>query len=126
LIFKLGKKLAFPSAELAEAEGILAVGGDLSVERLMLAYRSGIFPWYSEDEPILWWSPDPRFILYPDKFKVSNASKVGLVALIRQLQKEDCKVVDCQVVTEHLRSFGAEEISRKDYLKLVASFALTL
>ena len=56
-------------------EGILAIGGDLSVERLLLAYKSGIFPWFEEEEPILWWSPDPRFVLFPEKQKVSKSMR---------------------------------------------------
>ncbi|NLR80033.1 leucyl/phenylalanyl-tRNA--protein transferase [Chitinophaga eiseniae] len=73
-IFRLNKKLIFPPVQLAEPDGLLAVGGDLSVERLLLAYRSGIFPWYDEP-PILWWSPDPRFVLFPDELKVSASMK---------------------------------------------------
>jgi leucyl/phenylalanyl-tRNA--protein transferase len=61
--------------EEADRHGILAVGGDLSPERLLLAYQSGIFPWYSADEPIIWWSPNPRFVLYPHKLKVSKSMK---------------------------------------------------
>lgn len=65
----------FPPADmaLAEPDGLLAAGGDLSVERLIKAYRHGIFPWYSEGEPILWWSPDPRFVIRPDALKVSRS-----------------------------------------------------
>ena len=58
---------------MATEEGIIALGGDLSVERLLLAYRSGIFPWYSEGEPIVWWSPDPRFVLFPEKLRVTKS-----------------------------------------------------
>lgn len=72
-IFRLRRELVFPRPELAEPEGLLAVGGDLSVERLLLAYRSGIFPWYGEGQPILWWSPDPRMVLFPDKLRVSES-----------------------------------------------------
>jgi len=61
------------SAALQEPNGLLAVGGDLSPERLLEAYRRGIFPWYSPGEPILWWSPDPRMVLFPDEFKVSRS-----------------------------------------------------
>jgi len=61
----LDRRLWFPPTTYASSEGLLAVGGDLSVERLLLAYRSGIFPWFNEDSPILWWSPDPRFVLFP-------------------------------------------------------------
>jgi len=71
-VFQLTEKLVFPAPELAEEDGLLAVGGDLSVERLLLAYRMGIFPWYSADYPILWWSPSPRLILEPAWFKISK------------------------------------------------------
>lgn len=56
-------------------DGLLAAGGDLGVDRLLLAYRSGIFPWYNEEDPPLWWSPDPRFVLFPDELKVSKSMK---------------------------------------------------
>jgi leucyl/phenylalanyl-tRNA---protein transferase len=72
-IFRLTEKIIFPDPELADREGILAVGGDLSPERLALAYCNGIFPWYTEGEPIIWWSPDPRFILYPKDIKISKS-----------------------------------------------------
>jgi len=70
----------FPDARLALAEpdGLLAVGGDLSPERLLDAYRNGIFPWYSEGQPILWWSPDPRTVLYPEQPKVSRSLRKTL------------------------------------------------
>src|SRR5450432_3540406 len=71
-IFALDKELVFPPVDQAEPDGLLAIGGDLSTERLLLAYRQGIFPWY-EGEHILWWSPDPRFVLFPDKLKVSKS-----------------------------------------------------
>lgn len=71
----LNKNIAFPEITSASPEGVLAIGGDLSVERLLLAYKSGIFPWFSEDEPIIWWSPDPRFVLFPEKLKVSKSMK---------------------------------------------------
>ncbi|MFY0254860.1 leucyl/phenylalanyl-tRNA--protein transferase [Chitinophaga sp. 30R24] len=74
-VFQLNKHLVFPPVELSEPDGLLAVGGDLSVERLVLAYRSGIFPWYDNESPILWWSPDPRFVLFPDQLKVSASMK---------------------------------------------------
>lgn len=71
-IYRLTKKIVFPPPELAEDDGLLAVGGDLSLERLLMAYSMGIFPWYSDGEPILWWSPDPRLILIPAELKVSH------------------------------------------------------
>ncbi|MCC6287026.1 MAG: leucyl/phenylalanyl-tRNA--protein transferase [Chitinophagaceae bacterium] len=71
-VFALKNELIFPPVQLAEPDGLLAMGGDLSAERLLLAYRSGIFPWYEGDVP-LWWSPDPRFVLFPDELKVSRS-----------------------------------------------------
>jgi leucyl/phenylalanyl-tRNA---protein transferase len=72
-VFRLSSNLTFPPPHLAIAEGLLAVGGDLSVERLVLAYSQGIFPWYAEEDPILWWSPDPRLVLYPAELHVSRS-----------------------------------------------------
>ncbi len=74
----LTDKLWFPNPEEANADGLLAIGGDLSMERLLLAYNSGIFPWFEEDQPILWWSPDPRMVLFPEKFKVSKSLRKTL------------------------------------------------
>lgn len=71
----LNSEIKFPPVSLASKEGILAIGGDLSTERLILAYKSGIFPWFDNEEPILWWSPDPRFVLFPDQLKVSKSMK---------------------------------------------------
>jgi leucyl/phenylalanyl-tRNA--protein transferase len=201
----LNEDIIFPKVHLADNDGLLAIGGDLSSERLILAYKNGIFPWFSEGEPILWWSPNPRFVLFPDKLKVSksmkqvlrksefvvtinqdfkkvinacaktkrggehgtwitqamidayinlhhlgfatsvevwlhneligglygvdlgngvfcgesmfsttsNASKVGFITFI---QNTNYKLIDCQVYTEHLESFGAEEIERDEFL----------
>ena len=64
-VFRLPRDPIFPDPELAEADGLVAVGGDLSPDRLLRAYADGIFPWYSEETPILWWSPDPRMVLLP-------------------------------------------------------------
>lgn len=72
-VFQLDEQLVFPDPQLANNEGLLAIDGDLSVERLVLAYSNGIFPWYEEDSPILWWSPDPRLIMYPNDLKVSKS-----------------------------------------------------
>lgn len=69
----LTDEIFFPPPELAEEDGLLAVGGDLSQERLLKAYSMGIFPWYSEDSPILWWSPDPRLVLFPSELNVSRS-----------------------------------------------------
>lgn len=69
------QSLEFPAPELATPEGILAVGGDLSPARLLEAYAGGIFPWFNEGDPILWWSPDPRFVLFPDELVVSKSMR---------------------------------------------------
>jgi leucyl/phenylalanyl-tRNA--protein transferase len=205
----LSNKIEFPPLEMATKEGLLAIGGDLSPERLILAYRSGIFPWYSRDQPILWWSPDPRFVLFPEKLKiskslkkelrkncfsvtwnkafdqvikacsevsrpdqpgtwitqdmiqayielhklglaisvevwendilvgglygidlgnnifcgesmfskVSNASKVGFINFI---QSTDYHLIDCQVFTDHMARFGAEELPRDEFIKIIS------
>lgn len=206
-VFRLPDQMIFPDPELSRRDGLLAVGGDLSPERLVLAYRMGIFPWYADGEPILWWSPDPRLVLYPDELHVSrslekilkqgryhvtldrdfaaviaacaesprenqpgtwitgdmkaaycrlheagvahsvevwqegelagglygvslgkcffgesmftrraNASKIGLVTLVRLLRHWSFRLIDCQVTTGHLVRLGAREISRKRFL----------
>ncbi len=203
----LTEKLEFPPVESASAEGLLAVGGDLDPDRLVLAYRNGIFPWFNEDSLILWWSPDPRMVLFPSKIRISksmnkiirekrfnitinqcfdqvlsacaqisrkgqegtwitpamknayktlhkrgmatsyevwegkqlvgglygvdlghvfcgesmfsrvdNASKFALICLARDLLLRDYQMIDCQVYTDHLKSMGAEEISREEYV----------
>jgi len=71
-VFQLSDTLLFPPPALAREDGLLAVGGDLSVPRLLLAYQHGIFPWYSPGEPILWWSPDPRLVLFPAEFHLAK------------------------------------------------------
>jgi leucyl/phenylalanyl-tRNA--protein transferase len=215
-VFQLSDDLVFPSPDLADDNGLLAVGGDLSKARLLLAYSKGIFPWYSEGDPILWWSPDPRMILVPAKFKCSrslkqkikkggyhvtmdsafesvimhcasvhnksdgatwitdemmeayiqlhksgvahsvetwfddklvgglygvslgsaffgesmfaeksDASKVAFVFLIQQLQKWEFTLIDCQITTAHLKTFGAHEVSRHKFMTLLES-ALTV
>lgn len=201
---------ALPPAETANKEGLLAVGGELSVGRLIDAYHQGIFPWYEDSQPVLWWSPDPRMVLFPENLrisrsmkqllkrdtfrvsfnasfgeviencakikrpgqagswiteemktayhqlhklniaqsvevwqqnklvgglygiylkekkifcgesmftKVSNASKYGFIKLVEKLQKEDIKLIDCQIFTPHLERLGAEEIPRAKFLK---------
>ena len=209
--FWLTSRLFFPPLEdaLVEPNGLLAAGGDLSPERMIQAYRSGIFPWFNENEPILWWSPDPRMVLFPTELKVSrslhkilkkgdyeirvdsafsevihscaaprkgqvgtwihpdmisayttlhemglahsvetwidgklkgglygisqgkvffgesmfsqidNASKISFVHLVRQLQKWNYSMIDCQMKTTHLASFGAREIPRKEFSRIL-------
>lgn len=74
-VYYLGDEPFFPPAEDSNPDGILAVGGDLFPERLFQAYTHGIFPWYSSDTPILWWSPDPRFVIYPSEVKISKSMR---------------------------------------------------
>ena len=201
----------FPNPEhaLEEPDGLLAVGGNLSPQRLLRAYRNGIFPWYSAGQPILWWSPNPRTVLFPDHIKISrslcktlkkkvfsvamdtafervlqrcgeprrhepgtwitpaisvayrrlhqlgyahsveawhggqlvgglygiaigrvfygesmfsrmsDASKVALVALCQQLQRWEFALIDCQMHTAHLHSLGAEDIPRRTFIELL-------
>lgn len=206
-MYLLSKDLVFPPVNLANEDGLLAIGGDLSAERLTLAYKSGIFPWYNQGEPIIWYSPNPRMVLFPKNLKisksmkkiirkkqfrvtfnqnfpavisncknsyregqggtwitnemqqaylnlhklglaksvevwdgnelvgglygidlghifcgesmfskVSNASKLAFIFLVQQLEKENYKLIDCQVYNEHLESLGAEEIYRAEFL----------
>jgi leucyl/phenylalanyl-tRNA--protein transferase len=72
-VYRLPREFIFPSPELAEPDGLLAIGGDLSIQRLIRAYCLGIFPWYDTNSPILWWSPDPRFVLFPEELHVSRS-----------------------------------------------------
>ncbi len=207
-MYILSDKIWFPPVEFSSPEGIVAIGGDLSVERLLLAYKSGIFPWYNEGESIIWHCPDKRMVLFPEKLKISksmrqiirkkivkvtfntcfeevlancktihrkdqggtwitsemqqaysklhelgfaksvevwlndtlvgglygidlgtvfcgesmfskksNASKVGFIYLVEKLKKENYKLLDCQLYTNHLASLGAEEITRTEFLK---------
>lgn len=83
-MYRLTDALLFPSPEQASDEGIVAVGGDLKPERVMLAYRKGIFPWFESDDFLLWWSPDPRMVLFPDKVKISKSMR----AVLRKKQFE--------------------------------------
>lgn len=209
-IFQLTEEIVFPDPELAEENGLLAIGGDLSVPRLLAAYSRGIFPWYSEGEPPLWWFTDPRLVLFPGEFKVSkrlarslrnsgfhttfnqdfdqvisycaeiriengegtwisnemqeaykalhrrgyahsvecwrddelagglygillgkvffgesmftrisNGSKAALVALVEHFKQQEIEVIDCQMTTNHLLSFGAREISGDKFRHLL-------
>ena len=78
-MYLLSKELIFPPVHLANEDGLLAIGGDLSVTRLELAYKSGIFPWYSDGEPIVWYSPDPRMVLFPSELRISKSMKQVLI-----------------------------------------------
>lgn len=98
----LTDELWFPPFEFATRDGLLAMGGDLSVDRLLLAYRSGIFPWYSEGEPILWWSPDPRMVLFPKRLKVSKS-------LLRIIQKNEFSITFNTAFADVIRKCAAIE-----------------
>ena len=74
-IYQLTDEIMFPNPEFAEEDGLLAVGGDLRWERLLLAYCNGIFPWYNDEDPILWWCPKPRFIIKPNEVRISKSMK---------------------------------------------------
>ena len=74
-MYLLDENIVFPPVRFADDSGVLAIGGDLSVDRLKLAYSSGIFPWFNEGEPIIWYSPDPRMVLFPERLKVFLKTK---------------------------------------------------
>lgn len=103
----LSDQLIFPPVTLADENGLLAFGGDLSPERLILAYRSGIFPWYNPGEPIIWYSPDPRMVMYPSQLKVSKS-------LRKVLDKEDFKVTYNENFEQVISQ--CKNIERKDAL----------
>ncbi|MFV1448814.1 leucyl/phenylalanyl-tRNA--protein transferase [Maribacter sp. HS] len=89
-MYFLTDELVFPPVENANVEGLLAVGGDLSPERLLLAYQNGIFPWFDNDSIILWWSPDPRMVLFPNQIKVSKSMKKVIRNKQFRLTKNTC------------------------------------
>jgi leucyl/phenylalanyl-tRNA---protein transferase len=96
MIFRLDERLLFPDPSHAEEDGLLAVGGDLSTSRLLLAYQSGIFPWYNDDTPILWYSPHERFVLFPDELKVSRSMRQVIKSGRFVVTRDKCfeKVID--------------------------------
>jgi len=101
MIFQLDERLVFPNPELAEPDGLLALGGDLSANRLLLAYSHGIFPWYSDETPILWYSPHERFVLYPAQLRISKSMRQVLRSGKFMVTVNECfeKVIDaCSVV----------------------------
>lgn len=106
MIFKLlDDYLVFPDPALAEEDGLLAIGGDLSKERLLLAYQSGIFPWFSEGDPILWYSPHQRCVIFPDLIKVSKSMK-------KVMKSEDFKITENQAFADVI--FNCAETPRTD------------
>src|SRR5205085_29978 len=106
----------FPPAEDADPSGLLAVGGVLKPERLLAAYSQGIFPWYSRGQPILWPSPDPRFVLAADRLHLPTTLKTAFAVLAQRLFARGVSFIDCQMETEHLARFGAEPWPRSRFL----------
>ena len=104
-----GSSTDFPDIDLAlrDPDGLLAVGGDLSLERLCSAYQSGIFPWYSEGQPILWWSPDPRMVLYPDEVKISRS-------LLKKIRKNTFSVTIDKAFPSVIRACAEPRVQQQD------------
>lgn len=101
-MFLLSDELIFPPPHKADEDGLLAIGGDLSTERLLLAYRQGIFPWYNEGELVQWWCPDPRFVLYPGELKVSKSMKqvLGKKEFTFTINKAfEAVIANCKTIT---------------------------
>ncbi len=89
-LYFLNNRMEFPPVEAANEDGLLAVGGDLSMERLLLAYKNGIFPWFNDDSLILWWSPDPRMVLFPKKLRISKSMRKILRDDVFELTQNMC------------------------------------
>lgn len=98
----LTDELWFPPVDQAASDGLLAIGGDLHSDRLLLAYRSGIFPWFNDDEPPLWWSPDPRFVLFPQELYVSKSMQ-------QLLKRRMFKITMNKAFTEVIRYCGRQK-----------------
>ena len=123
-IFALNEEIIFPPVILAELSGILAVGGDLSSERLIEAYSRGIFPWYSEGDPIIWWSPDPRFVLFPRELYISKTMRQVLRRNIFEITCDrDFRAViqGCQGPRKRERGTWITEEMMEAYIRLHVS-----
>jgi len=118
----LTEKMVFPPVEHTNAEGLLAIGGDLSVERLLLAYKSGIFPWFNNDSLILWWSPRQRMVLFPEKIKVSKSMRKVMINERFRLTKNTCfeRVIEqcSHIFRKDQQGTWITENMRKAYLQL--------
>lgn len=120
-VFRLDERIMFPNPEFREEDGLLAVGGDLSVERLILAYRNGIFPWYNEGEEIYWWCPKERFIIRPESIHISKSMK-------RVLNKGDFEIKynenfygvisNCKEIRENAEGTWITDEMREAYMNL--------
>ncbi len=121
-LYLLSDALEFPPERMANAEGLLAVGGDLSPERLLKAYKNGIFPWFNEDALILWWSPDPRMVLFPKQIKISRSMRKVLESSKFNLTKNICfeKVLDYCAKVERVEQEGTwiTKNMKEAYIKL--------
>jgi len=104
-VFQLDESISFPPPQLAREDGLLAVGGDLKPERLLLAYHLGIFPWYSPGEPILWWAPTPRMVLFPDDFHLSRS-------LARTIRRGTFKVTFDTAFAEVIKNCAKVRLTR--------------
>lgn len=120
-VYMLDERIVFPDPELGEEDGLLAVGGDLSLERLVLAYRNGIFPWYNPGEEILWWCPKDRFIIRPENIHISKTMK-------RVLKNKDIKITynenfygvisNCKEIRENEEGTWITDEMRSAYVNL--------
>lgn len=106
MVFNLdADNISFPHPELADEDGLLAVGGDLSADRLILAYENGIFPWFSEDSPILWYAPHERFVIFPEDIKISKS-------MLQIMKTDKFSISVDQAFTEVIQNCA--QIERKD------------
>ena len=113
-VYLLNKDIVFPHPSLADENGLLAVGGDLSPERIITAYANGIFPWYNKDEPILWWSPNPRCVLFPENFKVSKSLRLLIKKNIFEVRFDtDFKNVITKCAKVHQKNESETWITRE-------------
>lgn len=131
-VYRLPKENIFPMPELAQKNGLLAIGGDLSIERLLLAYQHGIFPWYNPGEVIQWWCTKPRFVLFPNEIKISKSMKKLLKKLEEQkweieFNKDFQKVIrQCKKIREKEGTWITNEMEEA-YIKLFQNgFALSV
>ncbi|RZA03730.1 MAG: leucyl/phenylalanyl-tRNA--protein transferase [Sphingobacteriaceae bacterium] len=122
MIFQLDDLLIFPNPELAEPDGLLAVDGDLSTERLLLAYKSGIFPWYSDETPILWYAPHERFVLYADEVIISKSMRRFLNKGVFKVTMDTCfeRIIDACATVEREGQDGTwiTDDMKNAYIKL--------
>ncbi len=119
-IYRLSNDLVFPEPSLSEEDGLLAIYGDLAPERLLLAYSQGIFPWFSNEEPMLWWSPDPRFIVYPKDIRISHSMKKILKKNTYAVSFNTCfrdVIANCSNVRKNIGTWITDEMMEA-YCKL--------